>query len=79
LLEAGINPYTANLVALLTHDKKNMPYADYIRKISENNDARKIKLADLRDNSNITRLKGLSKKDFERMEKYHAAYTYLNF
>lgn len=28
--------------------------------------------------SDITRLKGLRKKDFDRLEKYSIAYTYLN-
>lgn len=38
----------------------------------------KIKLADLRHNMDASRLKGLSKKDFDRMEKYMRAYTYLS-
>ena len=37
----------------------------------------KIKLADLRHNMDASRLKGLSKKDFDRMEKYMRSYTYL--
>ena len=64
-------------LGLLTHDKK-MPYQDYIKKMVTNEDARLVKLSDLKDNSDITRLKGLSKKDFDRMEKYHIAYTYLS-
>ena len=39
--------------------------------------AKAIKLTDLEHNSKITRLKGLRKKDFDRLEKYHRAYTYL--
>lgn len=62
---------------LLTHDKV-MPYEEYIKKLVSDNDARLVKLADLKDNSDITRLKGLTKKDFDRMEKYHWAYTYLS-
>lgn len=62
---------------LLTHDK-NESYDDYIRFLSINQDATKVKLADLIDNSNITRLKGLRKKDFLRMEKYHKAFIYLS-
>ncbi len=64
-------------VSLLTHDKRHN-YEEYIRIISSNPDATKIKLSDLKDNSNITRLKGLTKKDFDRMEKYHKAYIYLS-
>ena len=47
-------------------------------KISTDKLATKVKLADLKDNSDITRLKGLSKKDFDRMEKYHRSYIYLS-
>ena len=39
--------------------------------------AKAVKLRDLEHNSKITRLKGLRKKDFDRLEKYHRAYTYL--
>lgn len=62
---------------LLTHNK-NISYDEYIKNISTNKLAVKVKLADLKDNSDITRLKGLSKKDFDRMEKYHKAYIYLS-
>ena len=66
-----------NAINLLTHlDGDN--YEDYIKMISFNPDAIAVKLADLKDNSDITRLKGLTKKDFDRMEKYHKAYTYLS-
>lgn len=64
-------------LTLLTHDK-NIPYDEYIKRLSHNEDARLVKLSDLKDNSNIMRLKGLTKKDFDRMEKYHRAYTYLS-
>lgn len=37
-----------------------------------------VKLADLKDNSDITGLNGLTKKDFDRMEKYHKSYVYLS-
>ena len=45
---------------------------------SFNADATKVKLADLKDNSDITRLKGLRKADFDRMEKYHRSFIYLS-
>lgn len=64
-------------IDILTHDK-NIPYDDYIKGIALNENARTVKLADLKDNSNITRLKGLRKKDFDRMEKYHRAFIYLS-
>jgi (p)ppGpp synthase/HD superfamily hydrolase len=63
---------------LLTHDPTVKTYEEYIADISTNEDARAIKLADLEDNSLITRLKGLTKSDFARIEKYHKAYVYLS-
>lgn len=60
---------------VLNHGEES--YEDYIKIIRFNLDATIVKLADLRDNSNITRLKGLRAKDFDRLEKYHKAYTYL--
>jgi len=74
---AGLfSPRIAFAVDLLTH-KKEDSYDDYIKNIARNKDAIKVKLADLEHNSNITRLKGLGKKDFDRLEKYARAYTYL--
>lgn len=55
----------------------NGEYDDYIRGISTNPIAKAVKLRDLEHNSRITRIKGLRKKDFDRLEKYHRAYTYL--
>jgi len=66
----------AMIVNLLTH-KPEDSYEEYIRKVSTHPVARAIKLRDLEHNTKITRLKGLRKKDFERLEKYHKAYTYL--
>lgn len=65
------------ILYLVTHDKEDS-YDDYIRAIAFNEDAKRIKLADLKDNSDITRLKGLRKKDFDRLEKYHRAFVYLS-
>lgn len=77
LLSKHFSPRVVKALDLLTH-RKGVPYDDYIKIIATNNDARLVKLADLKDNSDITRLKGLSKKDFDRMEKYHRSYIYLS-
>lgn len=50
----------------------------YIKNIAGDPDAKAIKLADLKDNMDTTRLKKLRKKDIDRMEKYHKAYVYLS-
>ena len=40
---------------LLTHDAA-VPYADYVRAIKQNELARRVKIADLKHNMNLTRL-----------------------
>jgi (p)ppGpp synthase/HD superfamily hydrolase len=77
LWDAGFSKRVITNVEILTH-QKDVPYMDYIKIIAHYPDARLVKLADLRDNSDITRLKGLTKNDFDRMEKYHTAYIYLS-
>lgn len=77
LRKMGFSSRVVDGVAILTH-AKGIDYMSYIKTLSNFPDAVKVKLSDLRDNSKITRLKGLTKKDFERMEKYHTAYTYLS-
>lgn len=52
-------------------------YDLYIKGVSSSRDAILVKRADLRHNSDIMRMKGLRKKDFDRLEKYHRAYEYL--
>lgn len=69
--------YILHAVHVLSHDPKDS-YDDYIKKISMNPIAKRVKLADLEDNSQISRLKSLHKKDFDRIEKYHRAYIYLS-
>ena len=76
LSKLGFSDKTIGLLHLLTHQKET-PYDEYIKAISVSNEATEIKLRDLEDNSNITRLKVLGKKDFDRIEKYHLSYIYL--
>jgi hypothetical protein len=58
---------------LLTHDTE-VPYLDYVKKIAANPTARKVKLADLAHNSDITRLDHEpTERDLKRLEKYREA------
>jgi len=64
---------------LLTHDKEKDDYLNvYIKKIATSQRATNVKRADLKDNSDIERSKGLSKVDLDRIEKYFRAYVYLS-
>lgn len=50
---------------------------EYLAKVLSNPDAIRVKLADLRHNSDIRRLKGVTAKDLARIEKYHKMYLIL--
>ena len=76
LLRRGFEPHTVSLIVLLTH-QENEPYMEYIMRISVSPSARAIKMADLRHNSDIHRMKGLREKDMTRLKKYHEAYAFL--
>ncbi len=78
LLDMGFSEDAVWLIKLLTHDSSKESYDDYIKRISHNKNATLIKLADLRHNSDITRLKDVRKKDFDRLERYALAYRYLS-
>lgn len=68
----GIAPEIINHVRLLTHDK-SVPYLEYIAAIKGDPVAREVKLADLRHNSDLSRLNTITDKDRERLAKYQQA------
>lgn len=77
LREEGASERVWGAVDDLTHNLKDS-YEHYIRLIGCNLDATRVKLEDLRDNSDITRLKdSLGDRDITRTLKYHKSYTYL--
>lgn len=49
-------------------------YDTFIERVSHNEIATAVKLADLEDNMNIMRITDLRPKDLARIEKYHAAW-----
>jgi (p)ppGpp synthase/HD superfamily hydrolase len=65
------------LDALKLLDFRNVDYFEQIKKVALVELAREIKIKDIEHNSRVTRLKGLTKRDFDRTEKYHRSYTYL--
>lgn len=69
LAAEGFSERVISALKLLTH-QKGVSYDDYIDNMRGNRDALRVKREDLRDNSDITRLKGVREKDFERMNKY---------
>lgn len=52
-------------------------YEAFIRRVAPNPIAREVKLADLRDNSDLSRIAEPTEKDRARIEKYRRAIVYL--
>jgi len=76
LSDMGFSQRVVGTLSLLTHSR-NQPYEEYIENICGNMDAITVKMEDLKHNSDITRLKGVTEKDTKRMVKYHNAYLRL--
>jgi GTP diphosphokinase / guanosine-3',5'-bis(diphosphate) 3'-diphosphatase len=54
-------------------------YTQFIERLADNTDALLVKREDLRDNSDLTRLKGVTDKDVSRMQKYMHAFKRIEF
>ena len=75
-IDEGFSHRVIRGIESLTH-RPGESYNDYIIRVSLNPDARKVKLVDLKHNSDIHRMKSLDQKHFDRLEKYHRAYAFL--
>ena len=72
LAQMGFAPRVLEALALMTHDPA-VPYLEYVAKIKTNPLARTVKLADLRHNSDTTRLDVPDPRAMQRVEKYRKA------
>ncbi|MDT2614181.1 HD domain-containing protein [Enterococcus dongliensis] len=77
LLNHGIPNNVLKAVSILTKNNK-LSYQEYLVQVKSNELARKIKLADLKHNSDLSRITDPNKKDYERLEKYKKAIKYLS-
>ena len=76
LRNMGFNDSIIDALTLLTHDNE-VEYMDYVKEIKKNPIAKAVKLADLKHNSDITRLDKITEKDLARREKYLKAMAFL--
>ena len=72
LSKMGFDDSVLTAINLMTHED-GVPYMDYVEQIKTNPIAKTVKLADLRHNSDMTRLEVVTPRDQERAEKYLAA------
>ena len=76
LQEMGFPYAVTDALALMTHTK-GVPYMEYVAAIKGNPIATAVKLADLRHNSDLSRLDAVDEKALRRVEKYKKAITLL--
>ena len=76
LIAMGFDGAIIEAIKLMTHEE-GVPYMDYVEKIKSNPIAREVKLADLRHNSDLSRLDAPTEKDKMRVEKYRKAIVLL--
>ncbi len=72
LIAAGFSEEIVSAIAALTK-QKGVSYKNYLKAIKTNPIAIAVKLADLQDNMDLTRLPTVTEKDIERQKKYSKA------
>ena len=72
LQKEGFTEEIIDSLKLLTHNL-DVPYMEYVKLIKTNPTARLVKLADLKHNSDLTRLNKISEEDIKRYNKYQEA------
>ena len=77
LLQAGLPETVVTAVQILTK-KKEQDYQTYLETVKKNPLARVVKLADLKHNSDLSRLSSITEKDRERLKKYKKAIDFLS-
>ena len=77
LLLAGLPEIVVAAVQILSK-KKGQDCQIYLENVKSNPLARVVKLADLKHNSDLSRLSSITDKDLERLEKYKKAIDYLS-
>lgn len=76
LHDAGMTTRIVEAVHVLTK-MRGQTAEEYLDLILGNRDAIRVKMCDLRHNMDIRRLKGVTEKDIQRLEKYSKMYTVL--
>lgn len=66
----GFSDSVVNAIDCLSR-RKAEKYGNFISRLSINEIARKIKIEDIKDNLDLTRLNHIGEKELKRIEKYH--------
>ncbi len=65
----GFGERVLSAIALMTHNEA-VPYMEYVAALRQNPVAKAVKLADLRHNSDLSRLERVTQGDIERTNRY---------
>lgn len=57
--------------------REDETYQQFVERAKANPIARRVKLADIEDNMDVRRLKSISEKDLERLQRYRDAWQFL--
>jgi len=71
-LEQQFGEAIAQAIAALSRQEQE-DYFDFIERVKQNPIALQVKIADLQDNMNLSRLKTVTQKDLDRIAKYQKA------
>ena len=77
LRDEGFSEKVVEALKAVTKVSKDEDYDNFIQRCSNNKIGRIVKIADLRDNLDITRMGELSEKDIKRVNKYKRALEFL--
>jgi (p)ppGpp synthase/HD superfamily hydrolase len=77
LKEEGFEDSVIESLRCVTKYSEEEDYQEFIRRAATNKIATKVKMADIEDNLDLSRLGTLTEKDLTRIEKYKKALKYL--
>ena len=78
LLAEGFSIEVIEALKSVTKNSYNEDYDSFIQRAMQNPIGRKVKIADLRDNLDVTRIAELGDKDLQRINKYKKALKILS-
>ena len=76
LLSEGFPPYIVEAILSISRNEDET-YEEFVKRTGLNPLGRAVKLYDLEDNMDISRLEQVTEKDLDRLNKYIKAYRYL--
>lgn len=77
LVDVGCYDKILNAIKAITRRKDEEYYFDFIKRVSKNELAKTVKIADLENNMDITRLNKFGEHEMKRLRKYWYSWKYL--